>query len=105
MTEHYNAAEWLLDRHLAEGRGQRVAVDCGDEQLTYADIQLQVFRAQHALAAMKVRREERMVLLVNDEPAFIAWFLGCLRSAIVPVPVSTMLTDSELADIIDDAGA
>lgn len=105
MREHYNAAAWLLDRQLTDGRGQRVAVDSGDEQLTYAEVQQQVFRAQHALAAMDVRREERVVLLVNDEPAFIAWFLGCLRSAVVPVPVSTMLTDSELAGIIDDAGA
>ncbi len=105
MKEHYNAAVWLLDRHVDEDRGGRIAVDCGDEQLTYADVQRQVFRAQRALERMEVRREERVVLVVDDEPGFIAWFLGCLRSAIVPVPVSTMLTGSDLATIVDDAGA
>ena len=64
-----------------------------------------MFRAQHALAALDVRRGERVALVVNDEPAFPAWFLGALRSGVVPVPLSTMLTPGELAAIVADAGA
>jgi benzoate-CoA ligase family protein len=101
----YNATSWLIDRHIAEGRGDRVAVECGDERLTYADLQRQVFRAQHALQALGVRRTERVVLVLDDGPVWLAWFLGCLRSGVVPVPVSTMLTTSELAPIVDDAVA
>jgi acyl-coenzyme A synthetase/AMP-(fatty) acid ligase len=85
----YNATSWLIDRHIAEGRGDRVAVECGDERLTYADLQRQVFRAQHALQALGVRRTERVVLVLDDGPVWLAWFLGCLRSGVVPVPVST----------------
>ena len=44
-------------------------------------------------------------MVVNDEPAFVAWFLGGLRSGVVPVPLSTMLTGDELAAIVADAGA
>ena len=51
----YNAAGWLLDRHVAAGDGDRLAVICGDDQLTYADVQRQVWRAQHALRALDVR--------------------------------------------------
>src|SRR5205085_1435872 len=43
--------------------------------------------------------------VVNDEPAFVAWFLGCLRSGVVPVPLSTMLTGDDLGAIVDDAAA
>ena len=39
-----------------------------------------------------VRRASASLLVVNDEPAFLAWFLGALRSGVVPVPLSTMLT-------------
>jgi benzoate-CoA ligase family protein len=101
----YNAATWLVDRHVAAGNGGRTAIACGSQQLTYADVQQQVWRAQHALAALDVRREERVAMVVNDEPAFVAWFLGSLRSGAVPVPLSTMLTGEELGDIIGDAGA
>src|SRR3954469_10039310 len=105
MSEHYNAAAWLVDRHVADGRGDRVAVVCGDARLTYADLQRQVFRAQHALDALGVRRTERVVLALDDGPVWLAWFLGCLRAGAIPVPVSTMLTKSELSPIVDDAVA
>jgi benzoate-CoA ligase len=107
MTDLYNAAAWLIDRRVASGEGERTAVIVADtsDQLTYADIQRQVFRVQHALNALGVRREERVAMIVNDEPAFPAWFLGGLRSGAVPVPLSTMLTGDDLGAIIDDAGA
>src|SRR4051812_25341773 len=101
----YNAAAWLVDRHVDSGNGHRLAVIAGDERLTYADLQRQVWRAQHALAALDVRREERVAMVVNDEPAFMALFLGSLRSGAVPVPLSTMLTGEDLGAIIDDACA
>lgn len=105
MRGAYNTANWLVDRHVAGDRGGRVAIVSGAERLTYEDLQGQVWRAQHALEALDVRPEERVVMVVNDEPAFPAWFLGCLRSGVVPVPLSTMLTGDELGDIVEDAVA
>ena len=101
----YNAASWLLDRHVAAGDGDRLAVICGDDRLTYADVQRQAWRAQHALRALDLRTGERVAMVVNDEPAFMAWFLGGLRSGVVPVPLSTMLTVDDLAAVVEDAGA
>jgi benzoate-CoA ligase family protein len=101
----YNAAAWLVDRHVEAGDGDRLAVVCGERRLTYADLQRQVWRAQNALAELSVRRTERVVLVVDDEPAFLAWFLGALRSGVIAVPVSTMLTGPELAPIVEDAVA
>jgi benzoate-CoA ligase len=102
MTTTYNAAAWLVDRHVEAGDGDRLAVVCGDQQLTYADLQRQLWRAQHALATLGLRRTERIVMVVDDGPGWLAWFLGALRAGIVPVPLSTMLTKAELAPIIDD---
>ena len=92
----YNAAAWLVDRHVSAGDGDRLAVVCGDVQLTYSELQHQIWRAQHAIADLGVRRTERIVLVVDDGPAWLAWFLGCLRSGVVPVPLSTMLTKAGL---------
>jgi benzoate-CoA ligase family protein len=99
----YNAAEWLVDRHIAAGNGARIAYRVGGTATDYAALQRAAFRVQHALRALDVRRGERVALVVDDELAFPAWFLGTLRSGVVPVPLSTMLTGSELAAIVGDA--
>jgi benzoate-CoA ligase family protein len=103
--DHYNAAVWLLDRHVAAGDGGRLAVVSGATRWTYADLQEEVWRAQQALRRLDVRTGERVAMVVNDEPAFLPWFLGALRSGVVPVPLSTMLVRAELAAIVADAGA
>jgi len=103
--ERHNAAAWLVDRHVTAGDGGRIAVVTDDETLTYEALLRRLFRVAHALGELGVRREERVALVLNDEPAFPAWFLGCLRAGVVPVALSTMLTATELAGIVDDAGA
>ena len=72
---------------------------------TYDEVLARVWRAQNALRALDVRPGERVAMIVNDEPAFVSWFLGSLRSGVVPVPLSTMLTPDELGAITADAGA
>ncbi len=102
---NYNAAAWLLDRHVAAGNGSRIAFRVDGTSTDYATLQREVFRAQCALRALDVRRGERVALVLDDELAFPAWFLGSLRAGVIPVPLSTMLTESDLAAIVADAGA
>ena len=44
-------------------------------------------------------------MILNDEPAFLAWFLAALRSGVIAVPLSTMLTADDLGTIVNDAEA
>jgi len=37
-TDGFNAAEYFVDRHLAEGRGAHVAITCGDRRVSYASL-------------------------------------------------------------------
>ena len=101
----YNAAAWLVDRNVSEGRSDGVAYRVDGATTTYAELLQQVWRAQNALRALEVRAGERVALVVDDEAAFPAWFLGALRSGAVPVPLSTMLTAEDLAAIVADCGA
>ena len=101
----YNAAEWLVDRNITAGFANRVAFRVDGVDTTYGELQRQVWRVQHALAALDVRKGERVAMVVNDELAFPAWFLGALRSGVVPVPLSTMLTAADLGAIIADSEA
>ena len=44
-------------------------------------------------------------MVVNDEPGFVAFYLGAMRSGAIPVPLSTMLTGPDIAAIAEDAQA
>jgi benzoate-CoA ligase family protein len=103
--KHYNAAEWLLDRHIADGRGGATAIRCRGESYRYADVLIEVWRVQNALRALDVVAGERVVLVMNDEPELVAWMLGCERAGVVPVPLSTMSTANDLAAIVQDCQA
>ena len=38
LPDIFNAATHFVDRHVAEGRGARVAIECGDECVTYGEV-------------------------------------------------------------------
>jgi benzoate-CoA ligase family protein len=99
----YNAGEWLLDRNIAEGRGDAVAIRCQGQSTTYAGVLVDVWRVQTLLAELGIARGQRVLLVLNDDPAFTCWYIASMRSGVLPVPLSTMLTAHELAVIAADA--
>ena len=104
MTE-YNAAAWLLDRNVDEGRGDRIAIRCHRTSHTYTEVLADAQRMQMALAALGLSPGDRVAMVVNDEPGFVSLFLGAQRGAFVPVALSTMLSAAELAPVVADSGA
>jgi benzoate-CoA ligase len=106
MPEVFNAADYFVDRHLREGRGSRVAIECGDEQVTYAELADRAGRFGAALGARcGVRPEERVLLWLLDSPAFFYAFWGAIRIGAVAVPVNTMWTAKDLAYVLGDSRA
>jgi benzoate-CoA ligase family protein len=105
MDDPFNAAAWLVDRHLAEGRGDRVAYRCGDETLTYGGLQKLVWATANGLRSLKVEPGDRVLMVVGDHLAFPATFLAGLLIGAVPIPVSTMLKAPEVAVLVADSEA
>ena len=102
----FNAAAYFVDRHVAEGRGDRVAIECLDECLTYADVRQGVDRFGHALrSALGVRPGDRVLLLLVDGPAFVYGFFGAMKIGAVPIPLSTLWTPADYAYVVRDSGA
>src|SRR6266481_4434094 len=95
LPSTFNAATWLVDRHIPEGRGGKVAFECGDERVTYLQLAERVNRVGNALKSLGVRPEERVALLLLDTPEFACCFLGGIKMGAVPVPVNTMLKPAE----------
>jgi benzoate-CoA ligase len=106
VPEAFNAAEYFIDRHVAESNGERIAIECGDERITYADLHDRVSRFGSALsAALAVRPEERIVLLLLDGPAFFVSFFGAIRAGAVPVPTNTLWKAADVAYVLNDSAA
>jgi benzoate-CoA ligase family protein len=101
----FNAARWLLDRHVEQGRGDAVAIRCQGRSTTYAALRREVWRAQQLLRDLEVEPGDRIAMVVRDDESFPAFFLAGLRSGAVPVPLSTMLTGDAIGEIVADCGA
>jgi benzoate-CoA ligase family protein len=87
VAERYNVCE-LLDRNLDAGRGDKVAIHWGEETVTYAELAARTHAFASALRDAGVRREERVLLVLDDSPAWPTAFVGAMRLGAVPVPVS-----------------
>ncbi|HZS02071.1 MAG TPA: benzoate-CoA ligase family protein [Chloroflexota bacterium] len=105
IPEQFNMATALVDRHLQAGRGDRVAVYYGDQQLTYWDLAALVNRTGNGLRSLGLGLEDRVVLLLPDCPEFLATFLGAMKIGAVPVPVNTLATVDDLGYYLSDSRA
>jgi len=100
---HFNFANELF-RCNAQ-RGDRVAFVDGRERLTYAQLEQRARRLAQGLAAMGVRREERVLLLMLDSNDWPVSFLGALYAGVVPVAVNTLLTAADYAYMLEHSRA
>ena len=105
MHELLNASQWLVDRHVDAGDGDRIAIRSGGQTFTYADVQQHVEQAAGALRALGVRPEERVAMVMLDSLEFVAVFLGAMRIGAVPVPMNPMLPGRDLGVITADSRA
>ncbi|THD66990.1 MAG: benzoate-CoA ligase family protein [Bradyrhizobium sp.] len=101
----YNAATWLLDRNVDEGRGDKLAFTDTVRELTYGDLQKQSRRLANLLRRLGVRREERVAMIMLDTVDFPIVFLGAIRAGVVPVPLNTLLTADQYAYVLADCRA
>lgn len=70
-------------------------------QITYGQLAERVARMAGALRQLGLRREERILLLMQDTADWPVVFLGALHAGVVPVAVNTLLTADDYAYILD----
>ncbi len=105
LPEEFNAASYFVDRHIDEGHGDKVAIECGDRRVTYRQLFEIVNQVGNALKMLAVRPEERVFLLLLDTPEFAASFFGAIKIGAVPVPVNTLLKPADYEFLLHDSRA
>ena len=98
-------ASLVLDRQLEAGRGPRPAYLGERRTLSYEQLLREVARMGNLLRSLGVRREERVLLVLDDTPLFPAAFMGAMRIGAVPVPVSVREHRENFRHFIDDCYA
>ena len=105
LPARFNAASFFIDRHVTEGRSEKVAFFHEGGALTYGALQELVNRAGNALLDMGVRPEQRVLCLLLDSPEFLATFWGAIKIGAIPIPVNTMMRGDDYRYFLDDSRA
>ncbi|HEV8029587.1 MAG TPA: benzoate-CoA ligase family protein [Stellaceae bacterium] len=100
-----NAADYFIDRHLREGRGDRLAFADPWRSLSYGGLADASARFAAGLRAAGIERERRIALIMLDTIDFPIAFWGALRAGVVPVPINTLLPAEIAGYILRDSRA
>jgi benzoate-CoA ligase family protein len=98
-------ASLVIERGLEAAGGGKLAYVSERESLTYEQLREQVNRMGHLLLSLGVRREQRVLLMLDDTTAFPISFLGAMRVGAVPVPVSVRETAENFRHFVEDSYA
>jgi len=99
-----NAVEQLLGAPALARHGERVALLCGDEAVTYRELAQRVEASAAALLALDARRGDRIALLMRDTPECAAAWLGAVHAGMVAMSINPRLSEAECRHVIDDSG-
>jgi len=105
FAEQLNCASELLDRHVAEGRGDRPCVSAPNgPHWTYAELQAQANRIANLLVnELGLVPGNRVLLRAANKPMLVACWFAVVKAGGIAVGTMPLLRAKELAQIITKA--
>jgi benzoate-CoA ligase len=97
--EKFNFAQHLMA--LNADRGAKIAYIDDLGRLSYGELAERVKRLASGLRALGLKREERVLLLMQDCNDWPVSFLGAIYAGLVPVAVNTLLTADDYAYMLE----
>src|SRR3990172_8180526 len=103
IPQRLNSTEELLDKTVAAGKGDRVALCFDDKRIPYKALLAQVNKLGSALKKLGIEEGDRVALrLPNIPPAIVANF-AVLKIGAVVLPTSVLFSRSEIAHVLNNA--
>ncbi len=99
----FNFAQHLIATNAHRTDKTALIDDVG--RLSYGELSEQVRRFAGGLKALGLKREERVLLLMQDSSDWVVAFLGSLYAGVVPVAVNTLLTAEDYAFMLSNSRA
>lgn len=102
--EQMNCVQQLLDRHILEGNGSRIALRTFDFQWTYQQVFEKANQIAHVLVNdLGLKSGNRVLLRSANNPMMVACWFGILKAGGIVVATMPLLRSKELKTIIDYA--
>jgi acetyl-CoA synthetase len=104
IPEKYNASRILFD-NLGNGRGERTALIGPAGTRSYAELCAEASRWGHGFQSLGLKRGDRILMFLDDTPAYPAAFFGAVRAGLVPLLINTLTPPDLLQFYLSDSGA
>jgi benzoate-CoA ligase family protein len=104
IPQAYNASRILFD-NLAKGRGDRPALIGPGGTRSYAELCAEASQWGHGFTSMGLKRGDRILMFLDDTPAYPAAFFGAVRAGFVPLLINTLTPPDLLQFYLSDSGA
>jgi benzoate-CoA ligase family protein len=105
IPDQYNMADDFLDRNICEGRGDKIAIRCHDQSLTYREVGELSNRVGNAMLLSGVEIENRVLMILYDTPNLVASYYGAIKIGAVPATVNTILNTEDYRYYLEDSRA
>jgi 2-aminobenzoate-CoA ligase len=103
VPDKLNLAEFLLDRHVKEGRGDNVAILFGDTKLTYKEVLAMANKFANVLKSLGVEEQDRVGIRMTNAPEAVAINFAIMKVGAIPVPVSPLWAKEEVAFVLNNS--
>jgi benzoate-CoA ligase family protein len=104
IPQAYNAGRILFD-NLSGGRGDRLALVGPGGTRSYAELCADASRWGHGFQSLGLQRGDRILMFLDDTPAYPAAFFGAVRAGFVPLLINTLTPPDLLQFYLADSGA
>ncbi|MCR8845667.1 acetate--CoA ligase [Paenibacillus sp. SC116] len=108
-TGKVNMAHEAIDRHLAEGRGDKVALYYSDavrdESYTYAELSRKSNQFANVLRKQGITKGERVFVFMPRTPELYISLFGILKIGAVVGPLFEAFMETAVRDRLEDSGA
>ena len=104
MPQQYNASRILYD-NLAKGHGERLALTGPAGTRSYAKLCAEASQWGHGFKSLGLKRGDRVLMFLDDTPAYPAAFFGAVRAGFVPLLINTLTPPDLLQFYLSDSGA
>ncbi|WP_371797535.1 benzoate-CoA ligase family protein [Streptomyces albidoflavus] len=103
-TDRFNLST-LVDHHLDGGLCDKAALYSPHGPVSYGEVYRSMCAMGRALRTLGIQREQRVLLVLDDTPAFITAFLGAGRIGAVPVPINYQSSPEQVRFYAQDSYA
>ena len=104
IPDRYNASRILFD-NLAKGRGDGLALTGPAGSRCYAQLCAEACRWGNGFSSLGLQRGDRILMFLDDTPAYPAAFFGAVRAGFVPLLINTLTPPDLLQFYLCDSGA